>query len=70
MRRGHPPSRAEALPRMEPQELPSTSLLRAPAYPKECGRQAAEAEQEIKTRIKRLRVIASELERPPAQFEA
>ena len=35
MRRGHPPSQAEALPHMEPQELPSASLLRAPAYPRD-----------------------------------
>ena len=37
---------------------------------KRCGRQASEAEQEIKTRIECLRVIASELKRPPAKFEA
>ena len=37
---------------------------------KRCGRQASEAEQEIKTRIERLRVVASELKRPPAKFEA
>ena len=37
---------------------------------KRCGRQASEAEQEIKTRIECLRVVASELKRPPAKFEA
>ena len=36
---------------------------------KRCGRQASEAEQEIKTRIKHLRVVASKLKRPPAKFE-
>src|SRR3954468_3262146 len=37
---------------------------------KRCGRQASAAEQEIKTRIKHLRVVASELKLPPAKFEA
>src|SRR3954464_2859253 len=37
---------------------------------KRCGRQASTTEQEIKTRIKRLRVLASELRQPPAKFEA
>ena len=37
---------------------------------KRCGRQASEAEQEIKTRIKCLQVITGELKRPPAKFEA
>ena len=37
---------------------------------KKCGCQASEAEQEIKTRIECLWVVASELKRPPAKFEA
>src|SRR3954466_1345973 len=37
---------------------------------KRCGRQASAAEQEIKTGIKRLRVVAGELKLPPAKFEA
>src|SRR4051812_38929286 len=37
---------------------------------KRYGRQASAAEQEIKTRIKHLRVVASELKLPPAKFEA
>ena len=35
MRHGHLLSQAEVLPRMEPQELPSTSLLWALAYPRD-----------------------------------
>src|SRR4051812_24635280 len=37
---------------------------------KRCERQASAAEQEIKTRIKRLRVVAGELRQPPAILEA
>ena len=37
---------------------------------KKCERQASAAEQEIKTRVKHLWVIAGELGQPPAKLEA
>ena len=37
---------------------------------KRCERQASAAQQEIKTRVKHLRVIAGELGQPPAKLEA
>src|SRR3954470_19136973 len=37
---------------------------------KRCRRQASAAEEETKTRVKRLRVVTGELRQPPAKFEA